>query len=54
MEKIAYPVYSVRVEADMKEWLRQEAEKYKSPNLFFRNLRKAYDIANEEKGRKNN
>lgn len=41
--KIRYPVYGVRVEEELKKWLLEEAKKYKSPNIFFKELKQRYE-----------
>lgn len=41
-DKIKYPVYGARIEEELKEWFIQESTKYRSTNLFFRELKKRY------------
>lgn len=42
-ERFRYPVLSVRVEQELLDWTKTESKKYKSWNLFFRELRKRYE-----------
>lgn len=42
-EKFSYPVYSARVDQDIKDWLKEESAKYKSPNVFLKKLKQIYE-----------
>ena len=38
-----YPVWTVRLEKEMVEWLKRENEEYKTWNKFFKELKKRYE-----------
>lgn len=42
-EKIHYKKFSQRVDDEIQEWLKKEKGKYKSWNLFFREIKKRYE-----------
>ncbi len=42
-DKFRYPVYSARVDEELKDWLKEQQKKYKSQNLFFKELKKRYE-----------
>lgn len=44
MRNKQYKVYSVRLEEENINWLKKESEKFKSPNIFFRELKKTYKL----------
>jgi len=41
--KFNYTVFTVRIEKNIKNFLKKENKKYKSWNLFFRELKNRYD-----------
>jgi hypothetical protein len=41
--RMVYPILSVRVEEEIKEWLKNESFKYRSWNLFFKEVRSRYE-----------
>lgn len=49
-EKFSYPVYSARVDEEIKDWLKNEGAKFKSQNLFFREIKRRYEVAKKQGG----
>ena len=43
MKNKQYNVYSARLEDVNIAWLKKEASKFKSPNLFFREIKQIYE-----------
>lgn len=43
-DQFHYPILSLRLEEEIKDWLKEEKKKYKSWNLFFRELQKRYGL----------
>jgi hypothetical protein len=43
-DRFHYPILSLRLEEEIKDWLKEEKKKYKSWNLFFRELQKRYGL----------
>jgi len=42
-KQLKYPVWTVRIEEETRDWLKKENENYGSWNKFFKEIRKRYE-----------